>query len=48
MDADYLLKNQSNEIENIKRIINDIISQTNMNDFITFEVKGFEGLLSKY
>jgi predicted nucleotidyltransferase component of viral defense system len=42
MDADYLLKNQSNEIENIKRIINDIISQTNMNDFISFEVKGFE------
>lgn len=42
MDADYLLKNQSNEIENIKRIINDIIYQTNINDFISFEVKGFE------
>lgn len=42
MDADYLLKNQSNEIENIKRIINSIISQTNVNDFISFEVKGCE------
>ncbi|MBV7276702.1 nucleotidyl transferase AbiEii/AbiGii toxin family protein [Clostridiaceae bacterium UIB06] len=37
-----IFENNWEIIENIKRIINNIISPTNINDFISFEVKGFE------
>lgn len=42
MDADYLLKNQSNDIENIKKIILDIVATLAINDFIKFEIKSFD------
>lgn len=42
MDADYLLKNQSNDIENIKKIIFDMVATLAINDFIKFEIKSFD------
>lgn len=42
MDADYLLKNQSNDIENIKKLISEVISITDGDDFIKFEIKNLE------
>lgn len=41
-DADYLLKNQSNDIENIKEIISEIALISNEDDFIKFEIKSLE------
>ena len=42
MDADYLLKNQPNDTENIKKIISEIISISDENDFVKFEIKRLE------
>lgn len=42
MDADYLLKNQSNDIESIKMLISEVISISDKNDFIEFEIKTLE------
>lgn len=42
MDADYLLKNQSNDIENIKKIILEITLISNIKGFVKFEIKSLE------
>lgn len=42
MDADYLLKNESNNIENIKTLILEVVSILDKNDFIKFEIKSLE------
>jgi predicted nucleotidyltransferase component of viral defense system len=42
MDADYLLKNQSNDIGNIEEIILEITSISGKNDFIKFEIKNLK------
>lgn len=42
VDADYLLKNYSNDLDAIERLVEEIISLPNKNDFIKFEIKGLE------
>jgi len=37
-----LLKNQSNDIEDIKKMINEIMLISFKNDFVTFEIKSLE------
>ena len=42
VDADYLLKNYSNDLNAIKRLVEEIISLPSKNDFIKFKIKGLE------
>ena len=42
VDADYLLKNYSNDLDAIERLVEEIISLPSKNDFIKFEIKGLE------
>ncbi len=42
VDADYLLKNYSNDLDAIEKLIEDIISLPSKNDFIKFVIKGLE------
>jgi len=42
LDADYLLKNYPNDLEAIEKLVNEIISQSNKNDFIEFQIRGLE------
>lgn len=42
MDADYLLKNYSNDLQSIEILIKDIIDTPNANDFINFEIRNIE------
>ena len=42
VDADYLLKNYSNDLDAIERLVKEIISQPSKNDFIEFEIRGLE------
>lgn len=42
VDADYLLKNYSNDLDTIEILVEEIISLTSKNDFIKFEIKGLE------
>lgn len=42
MDADYLLKNYSNNLKAIENVIKDIISQPSKNDFIEFKIRELE------
>lgn len=45
IDADYLLKNYSNDLDAIEVLVGEIISLPNENDFIKFEIRGL-GLIS--
>lgn len=45
MDADYLLKNYSNDIVEVEKIIKEIIEIPSKNDFICFEVRNVENIL---
>ena len=38
----YLLKNYSNDLDAIERLVKEIISQPSKNDFIEFEIRGLE------
>lgn len=42
MDADYLLRNYSNDINSVKNIIEEIIKVYSENDFICFEIRNVE------
>ncbi|HHV06764.1 MAG TPA: hypothetical protein GXX69_00925 [Firmicutes bacterium] len=42
VDADYLLKNHSNNMAAIERLITEIISLPSKNDFVEFEIRGLE------
>ena len=42
VDADYLLKNHSNNIESIKMLVEKVVSSSSNNDYIKFELKGLE------
>ena len=42
VDADYLLKNYSNDLDSIEKLVNEIISLPNKNDFVRFEIRGME------
>ena len=42
IDADYLLRNHSNNVEDIERLVKDIISVDNKNSFISLEIRGIE------
>ncbi len=42
VDADYLLKNYSNDIDAIEKLVKEIISQPSKNDFIEFQIRGLE------
>lgn len=42
VDADYLLKNHSNDVEDVERLVKNIISLDDRNSFIKFEIRGME------
>lgn len=42
VDADYLLKNYSNNLNAIEKLIKEVISQPSTNNFIEFQIKGLE------
>lgn len=42
IDADYLLKNYSNDIETIRELVAEVISSYEENNFVELHVKGFE------
>lgn len=42
MDADYLLKNYSNDLDAIENLVKKIISQPGKNDFIEFKIRDLE------
>jgi hypothetical protein len=39
MYIDFLIRNISNEINNIEKVIKDIINQENENNFISFQLR---------
>lgn len=42
IDADYLLKNHSNDLKAIEGLVKEIISQPGKNDFIEIQIRGLE------
>jgi predicted nucleotidyltransferase component of viral defense system len=42
VDVDYLLKNYSNDMGSIEKLVREIISLPNKNDFIEFDIRGLE------
>lgn len=42
VDADYLLKNYSNDIDAIEKLVNEIISSDNKNNFIELKIRKLE------
>ena len=42
IDADYLLKNYSNDLKDIEILVKEIISQPGKNDFIEFQIRSLE------
>lgn len=42
VDADYLLRNHSNDVDSIEKLIKEIISLPNKNDFIKLEIRNLE------
>ncbi len=42
VDADYLLKNYSNDIDAIEKLVREVISLPSKNDFLEFEIRGLE------
>lgn len=42
VDADYLLTNHSNNIEAIKKLVDEVISLPSKNDFVGFEIRSVE------
>lgn len=42
VDADYLLKNYSNDIDAIEKLIKEVVYLPNNNDFLEFEIRGLE------
>lgn len=46
VDADYLLKNYSNNLDSIEVLVREVISSPSKNDYIKFEIRGLE-IISK-
>ena len=44
LDADYLLKNYSNETEDVEKMVREIIGMGDVSDYISFEIKGLEAI----
>lgn len=42
IDADYLLKNYSNDIDTIKKLVREVISINNKNEFIEIKIRNLE------
>ena len=42
VDADYLLKNYSNDLEAIEKLVKEVIDLPNNNAFLKFEIRGLE------
>lgn len=42
IDADFLLKNYSNNIDSIKELVSEVISSSSSYDFISYEIRGLE------
>lgn len=42
VDADYLLKNHSNELDSVENLVRSIIEQKNTNDFMEIEIRSIE------
>ena len=42
VDADYLLKNYPNDINAIEKLVREVLSSPNKNDFLKFEIRGLE------
>lgn len=42
IDADYLLKNYSNDIKDIEKLVEEVISQCSKYDFIEFQIRSLE------
>ena len=42
VDVDYLLKNYSNDMSSIEKLVREIISLPSKNDFIEFDIRGLE------
>ncbi len=42
VDADYLLKNYSNDLDAIKKLVEEIIFLPSNNDFVEFKIRGLE------
>lgn len=44
IDADYLLKNYSNEMDSIETLVNEIICLDNQNEFVGMEIRNLEAI----
>jgi hypothetical protein len=44
MDADYMLKNYSNNMTEVEKMVGEIIGAPSENDFIRFEIRGSEAI----
>lgn len=42
VDADYLLRNYSNDIDSIEKLIMEVISMPSKNDFVEFQIRGLD------
>ncbi|TYQ16257.1 UNVERIFIED_CONTAM: putative nucleotidyltransferase component of viral defense system [Acetivibrio alkalicellulosi] len=42
VDADYLLKNYSNSLDSIEKLVKEVISMPSQNNFIKFKIRGLE------
>ncbi len=42
VDADYLLKNYSNELDSVERLVRSIIDQKSENEFMDIDIRGIE------
>lgn len=42
VDADYLLKNYSNELDSVERLVRSIIDQKSENDYMDIDIRGIE------
>lgn len=42
VDADYLLKNYSSNLDAVQKLVNEIINSSSENDFIKLEIRGLE------
>ena len=47
IDADYLLKNYSNDIDTIERLVSEVISLGNKNEFVEIQIRNLE-LISEF
>lgn len=44
VDADYLLKNYSNDLDTVEKLVREVISSPSKNDFVEFEIRNLEAI----